>query len=120
MHKIGKFTALTCLEPSEFRPAGEDSAAMQNLPLQELVLLYCHNLEIHLLVAGALLSLRRLHIEDTDRRKQTIRKQPEMMEKLAVCSRFLLSLPDLYQLPGSGVLFCAATKIVLQTWHVGK
>lgn len=73
VQKIGKFTASVDLQLSEFRPAGEDFTAMQSLPLQELVLLHCQNLEIHLLVPGALLSLRRIHIEDTDRRKQKIR-----------------------------------------------
>ena len=120
LKKVGTFTALTRLELPDFRSAGAEFAAVRRLPLQELVLLYCQNLEVELILPGALLSLRKLHIEDYDTRKQEISEHPGMMERLGVCSRTLLSLPHLYQLSGSGVLFCAAMKDVLQTWHVAE
>ena len=120
VQKIGAFTALTRLALSQFKPAGADFAAVHKLPLQELELLHCQNLEVELIVPGALLLLRSLHIEDSVYRKRRVSKQPEMMEKLAVCSRSLLSLPHLYQLTGTGALFTFAMKDVLKTWHVAK
>ena len=120
LKKIGSFTALTRLELSDFRPAGADFAAVRKLPLQELVLVGCQNLEIHLIVPGSCTSLRKLHIEDSDRRKLKVSRQPEMMEKLAVCSRHLQSLPHLHQLSGSGVLFNFVMRGVLEKWHVAE
>lgn len=100
---------------SDFRPAGADFTAWRTLPLQELVLIHCHSLEAELFVPGALLSLRRLRIEDSKKSMCLSRKQLKLMEKLLVSSRSLLRLPHLVQLPGSGVLFTSAVKDVLET-----
>ena len=121
VRKIGSYKALTRLELSRFRPnGGADFAAMRTLPLQELVLIHCHNLEVQLMMPGALLSLRKLHIEESDKRRRKLSRQSEIMEKLAACSRQLLSLPHLHQLSGSGLLLKVVMKDVLQTWHVAK
>ena len=117
VRKMGAFSALTRLELSEFRPAWADFAAVRKLPLQELVLLHCQNLEVELLVPGALLSLRKLFIRDFGMRRRKVSRQPEMMEKLAVCSQDLLSLPCLFELLGSAVLFNSMDG-VLEKWHV--
>ena len=118
LQKIGAFTALTRLEISGLRPAGADFAALRDLPLQELALLHCQNLEVELILPGAMRLLRKLHIEEVDRRIRKVKhRKPQTMEQLAACSRSLLSLPSLSELSGSAVLFNVVMKDVLANWH---
>ena len=63
---------------------------------------------------GALVSLRRLRSEESNKRQRRFGGEAEMMEKLAVCSRALLSLPFLHQLLASGALFTSIIKNVLK------
>lgn len=120
VQKIGACTALTRLELSDVRSDGADFAAVRKLPLQELVLLHCQNMEVALLVPGALLLLEKIHIEDSDKKKQRLSRKPELMEKLAVCGEVVVGLPRLLQLSGSGMLFSIAMKGLLEKWHVAE
>ena len=97
-------------------------SAVRKLPLRELALLNCHDLDLELFLPGAFLSLQKCHIEDSTQRAKQVRRQADMREELAVCGSNLLSLPDLYQLSGSGLLFTSVMSGVLKfsKWHVSK
>lgn len=128
---IGQLTSLTRLEMhayafSSIHPDGPrqtmayssvNLAALRALPLRELVLLNCQNLEIGLFEHGALKSLQKLHILDSQKRQAVVAEQPAVVSQLVSCARTVLSLPQLTQLSGSCALFSLAMGSELSTWQ---
>ena len=116
LRDIGSLRALTRLELRDFRPADPRSVPqIRALPLQELVLLGCNNLELQLIVPGRLTSLRRLHIEEPRYCQKRAIEQRHVKDNLTACARNLLSLPQLSQLSGSSALFKIARRAEIIT-----
>lgn len=118
LRDIGSLRALTRLELRGLRPADTQSVPqIRALPLQELVLLGCNNLELQLIVPGRLTSLRRLHIEEPRYCQKRAIEQRHVKDNLTACARNLLSLPQLSQLSGSSALFRIARRAdIITDW----
>ena len=115
---IGTLTNLTRLELHAFiYEQTINVRPLHSLPLRELVLLDCQNLEAKLLMPGSLTSLQKLHIAESDERQTAISQQPDVMPQLRECGKAVLSLPDLTQLSGSCALFSFGMVEDLSSWQ---
>ena len=122
MAAIASVTALTRLELASFT-ALESVEQLHSLGLAELVLKYCKNWERALFVPGALMSLRRLHVEDSLSLKYRHSWEGEP-EASALSHRdwldtwsILLRLPQLCELSGCCKLFEVGLRESSRSWR---
>lgn len=132
--KIASLTTLTKLELHRWK-AWCDVQPLRCLPLKELVLINCNNLELDLFVPSSLTCLEKLHIEDIcwrlkadlERSFTIDGRQPSVSYR--VCNyklllrnlgELILSLPNLRELSGRCSLYEWGMADKLQTWKSSK
>ena len=123
LQKIASLSALTCLELHKWR-SWRSLAALQDLPLVELVLVGCEGMERDLLQPGALQKLQRLHVEDdfwrwsyADRGEQGGDEYRAEMRKLG---EVVLAIPTLEEVSGDCGLFFLGMAEGLKSWRMRK
>ena len=122
MAAIANVTALTRLELASFTVL-QSVEQLQSLGLSDLVLKYCKNWERALFVPGALMSLRRLHVEDTLSLKyrHSWEGEPEASAfsqgEWLDTWRTLLQLPELCELSGCCKLFEVGLRESSRSWQ---
>lgn len=118
--RIAGLTGLTRLELSQREGDAVDSIQMlRGLQLQELVLIECSGIEQRLFIPGALTTLRRLHIEESDfiSEESMMEILPEnTRQELRAAGDSILQLPHLYQVSGMCTLYQMSMQEGLRSW----
>ena len=126
--KIAGLTSLTKLELNKWQD-WFDLEPLQVLPLEELVMIDCNNLEIDLFEHGALTALRKLHIEDscwkfkTDLDGFVVHGQytEAFTQQLQQVGEIIMALPHLQQVSGACSLYkLGIMEEMLQTWRMSE
>ena len=122
---LARLTGLTRLELANIY-AYPDLAALSELPLQELVILKYHRLELRTFQSGSWGSLRKLHVEtagsarDASRQNWTALADSSVQQELERIGEIVFQLPQLCQLSGFSTLFVVGMKQGLRAWNVAK
>ena len=127
---IGQLTALTRLElhafpfsPTRVAPHHDianpalDLASVCALPLHKLARLHCYNLELGVIVPGALTCLRKLHVMEDQERQESVSADPVVREQLGACGRILLVMTNLSQLSSSCEMCSSGMGNELAVWR---
>lgn len=123
--RLARVTGLTRLELA-CHHISRDLTVLADLPLKELVILGCYQLELRIFQSGSWGSLRKLHLESAHSAREASKQKwialvnSSEQQELERIGKIFFQLPQLCQLSGFSTLFVVGMKQGLRAWNVAR